>query len=75
MHDYKEFFALFPSPIWLVAALDNNAKVLPIVVGFLQVPSEDDNGKPSIIPLKFYFSPHVTQTLINENYFCGPTKK
>ena len=49
-------------------------KFFPIGVSFLHVPSEDDNGKPNIIPVKCYFSPHVTQTLINENDFYGPTK-
>ena len=49
LHSYQPYTDTFCIPIWLVAALDSNAKVSPLGEGFLRIPSEDEHGLSSFV--------------------------
>ena len=74
LHKYRKYNESFRYPIRLVAALDSNAAVSPLREGLLHIPSEDENGRSSIVIIHCYYLPQVSSTLINENNLYGPLK-
>ena len=50
---------------------DNNASIIPKGEGYLLTPAANKVG---YVPVKAYFSPHLTSTLIGENCIMGNTK-
>ena len=74
LHSYRPYTETFKCPIRLVAALDSNATVSPLGEGLLHIPSEDENARSAMVPVRCYYSPHVSGTLLNENDLYGPLK-
>ena len=74
---YRPYSETFKCPIRLNAAMkqsnnDNNASIIPEGEGYLLIPAANDVG---YVPVKAYFSPHLTSTLIGENCSMGNTKR
>ena len=76
-HSYRPYSKSFKCPIRLNAAIkqsnyDNNASIIPEGEGYLLIPAASTVG---YVPVKAYFSPHLTSTLIGENCIMGHTKQ
>ena len=74
LHHYREYDESFWCPIRLVTALDSNTAVSLLGEGLLHIPSEDENGRSSIVIVRCYYSPQVSRTLLNKNDLYGPLK-
>lgn len=75
--DYTKHTSSFPCPVHLTGAIteDNGVSnsIVPLGEGFILVPSRFPQR--GFVRIKIYYSPHLTGTIINEDYIIGYTKK
>jgi len=76
-HNYREYNAKFKSPVRLCAAIDRkhndrNSSIVPEGEGYLLIPAMNIDG---YIPVRAFYSPHLTSTLIGDNCIMGTSKK